>query len=299
MQPLADSVETSSHLLKLATGMGETPCENLSLSRTSSPAVKFRTPLKTTSPSMNSAAVHTIDNDVLMSPDLAFKSKVNKKSKKKANFDKFASRVAVYDGNIDDLRTSDEPSSPVENRKVKIKSSPKYDPTTGDSADGHLKTGKLSFYRSLCTTAIAARTCLKKAAWTFCMKQLTTSFPYIYLGVLTAFVAEIFPGSPKYNVAILLVTLAATNNTILPEKSVRPLIVIFVIVVVSCAMDVITFIVVSNSSTTSLVMIALVAYSLVSKLLALYQFLQEGKQTERARKFIRRFSFMIVILIEL
>lgn len=246
-----------------------------------------------TPPSGRSSDIVPITQEKFLSPELAFKSNYSKKSKKRVTFDNFKSRiskVAVFDGDTEnlDLGEISPAQSPVGNRKIKKSpaSPEKIQPSQSKSK------AKTSF-RSIINQCVSSYSCMTKGLWIIFVKQCRTILPFIYTGLITAFVSDVLPGGPKYNVLILVATHAATSYDKFPEKSIRPFLVIFVLVLASAIIDFQILLFGESSSPIAIVQKALVGYTLLAKVLVIYRFLNEGKQVARARKYIMRYNVIL------
>lgn len=238
-----------------------------------------------------SGTIHPVelDDNLLLSPELAFKSAFKSAKEKKRNFDIFRkhiniAQVAAYDGSLVDLESTEQvPITPVEKRKAKTKSPVPVSFTSKPEDKKKTRTNRSSF-RSLCKLISDVCVILKKSSWTLCIKQLATGLPYVYVGVAVAFACELFANSPKYNLPLLLILLAGTSYESFPSKTIRPHIVIFMLTFASCVLDLQTLII----KPVPIALRVMVAYVMFSKIVALYRFIRRGKGTERARKFLYR-----------
>ena len=114
-----------------------------------------------------------------------------------------------------------------------------------------------------------------------------TKHPFlIYIPAIPlAMIGEMYQGSSKLNLAVLLVTLAATNYALFPPKSIRPYVVIFLLLLLSIVLDV--FLLLRPS--VDVVLRGITVYVTIAKVLAAYQFLTSGgMRTEKAKKVLRR-----------
>jgi hypothetical protein len=241
--------------------------------------------------STEATGIIPVNDENLLSPEIAFKTNFSKKAKKKVTFDNFRSRlgsqkVAAFDGNLDNLNQGELPHSPLENRKVKQKSPAKKSP---DKDESRAPKGKVKTRcRSLSRKFISAYSFMAKGLWILFVKQCKTTLPFIYFGLITAFISDILPSGPKYNVLVLLVLLAAVEFDKFPEKSVRPSIVIFTLVLFSSILDIQLLLLGPASSPVAIAQKTLIGYTLISKAAAIYLFLNEGRHVARARKYITR-----------
>ena len=280
-------IQDGANMLELALG---TPDD---LRFTPKTRVKFGSPVNSSNEKKADGSVIPVgDNHLLMSPELAFKADHSNRKKKKKTFDRFRRSIStniVVPGYDENIANQLAPQSPVENRKVKTKSSP----NKSSHKNKEIRSKRLSIYRSVYFYLFTAFVYAKQASWILIFKQITTILPYVYLGIFVAFLAEVIPNCPKYNLPVLLITLAALNYDKFPERSIRPFIVIFLLVVLSCVMD-IALLLVKPSSEASVELKAMVSYIMFAKAIAVYKFINTDKGTERARKFIvRRFHLAL------
>ena len=107
---------------------------------------------------------------------------------------------------------------------------------------------------------------------------------FVPLGLFFAFICDILPNSPKYNIVIILALIIATGCPYFHEKSIRPHAAIFGLTVTSFGVDFYYYAILSLKTSTRVFL----TLTLMTKILSLYHFLLYAKGAAKARKFIDR-----------
>jgi hypothetical protein len=234
---------------------------------------------------MSTELVHPVNEDNLLSPELAFKSVNSDRKKKKKRFDHlkknlYKNQILAYDENLNNLDINEEPPvSPLENRKIKKAGSP-----SPKSPEKSPKKSKKSWVRLLYLALTNTVSSTSKSFWVLFIKQFSSGSPYVYIGIALSFICELYAKFPKYNLSLLLATAAATQYEGFNEKSIRPQVVIFMLMFVSSILDLQAI----ALQPMQIELIVMIVYIIVAKIIATYRFLMNGKGTKRARKYLSR-----------
>ena len=240
---------------------------------------------------MSTELVHPVNEDNLLSPELAFKSVSSDRKKKKKRFDHlkknlYKNQILAYDENLNNLDINEEPPvSPLENRKIKKAGSPSpKSPESGQIDQKSPKKSKKSWARLLYLALKNTVSSASKSFWVLFIKQFSSGSPYVYIGIALSFICELYAKFPKYNLSLLLATVAATQYEGFNEKSIRPQVVIFMLMFVSSILDIQAM----ALQPMQIELIVMITYIIVAKIIATYRFIMNGKGTKRARKYLSR-----------
>mmetsp|Transcript_6775 Transcript_6775/g.13033 ORF Transcript_6775/g.13033 Transcript_6775/m.13033 type:complete len:1043 (+) Transcript_6775:153-3281(+) len=118
-----------------------------------------------------------------------------------------------------------------------------------------------------------------KNTWSQCLH-------YLLVGLIMSFICEVVSQGPQYNTALLLVLIAGFEFNYFPSKSVRPQLVLSVLVGVSIALDIMLFAQPPHKVNDGAKVLTSIV--LLSKGLALYNFLCLSSTGSRAKKYLWR-----------
>lgn len=129
---------------------------------------------------------------------------------------------------------------------------------------------------------------LAKGTWSACL-------PYLMAGLALSFCCEVVHQGPQYNTALLLALMAGFEFSFFPSNSVRPQLMLSLLVLTSVLLDIVLFAqppqVVNDGAK------VLTAMVLLAKALALYKFLCQSSAGSRAKKYLwRRLRVFLVPL---
>ena len=120
----------------------------------------------------------------------------------------------------------------------------------------------------------------------FLKRTSTIEIFYIITGLFSTFITEIFLHSPKYNLIILLTLIISISFSSFPKNSIRPQLVITILFFLSLLLDILYLI--HSPKIVSIACKVFLVFSMLSKLLAIYDFLFYSEGSKRVRKYLIR-----------
>lgn len=181
-------------------------------------------------------------------------------------------------------------------QKVKRKGSPKRSWNSNRTPDDIAKsicTGLTNMYR-MCRAVSLHQIIHPVTTWFHAFTKLfgdketwSTGIFFLVFGLLCSFLVEAMAGAPNYNSTVLLTVMAAIAYSKFPISTIRPHIVITLLVTLSIAID-IQYFTEPRKLVTSEAKV-LTAMVFISKIVAMADFLSLSSTAERARKYLLRY----------
>ena len=124
-------------------------------------------------------------------------------------------------------------------------------------------------------------------------RALTSGLVFLITGLVCSFVVEIYD-APHYNTITLLTTMGMINNALLPSETIRPHLVITCLIISSIFMDIYNIYYLQPDSNNATIFIkVLTTIIMISKVIALYDFLAISAMALKARKYLCRFRIFL------